>query len=104
MGELKQYCIYKSVGFSRLIPYLIVLQHDGLRNLNDVVAAPVVKAQNIKGIPLINPKITINASPYLAQIDKLSALNKRNFGDFVLDCDKQYYEFIGAIDRLFTGI
>lgn len=104
MPDLKQYCVYKSKGLSRLIPYLIVLQHDGFSNLDDFVAAPVVKAKNIPGIPVINPIIQINDKPYIAQIEKLSALHKSNFGDFVLDCDGQYYEFVSAIDRLFSGI
>ena len=104
MKTLKQYCVYEAKGFSRLIPYLIVLQYDGLYDLNDVVAAPVVKATRIKGIPVLNPKIEIDAQPFFVQVEKLSALNKRNFGELVGDFDEQFYEFTKAIDRLFSGI
>lgn len=104
MSDFKQYCVYKSKGISRLIPYLIVLQHDGFRNLDDIVAAPVVKSDHIRGLPIMNPKIDINGQSYFVQVEKLSVLNKRNFGEFVEDFDTQHYDFIKAIDRLFSGI
>lgn len=101
---MKQYCVYKSKGLSRLIPYLIVLQHDGFRRLDDVIAAPVVKEDKIRGIPIINPRIEIDGETYFVQVDKLSVLNKRNFGDYAADFDQKHDAFIRAIDRLFSGI
>ncbi len=101
---MKQYNIYKSKNRRSPVKLLCVIQSDYMNDLSTIIAAPVYLVKGSNPISVLHPLISINEESYFVEVESLSALDRRYFGDHVADVSEDYYEFSKALDRLFSGI
>ena len=87
-------------GRGRLV---VVLQHEHLSQLGNVVVAPLFAHGELEAIDRLRPIVVIDARPYVVAVDQLAALPTRQVGSPVANLESARYEIINALDFLFGG-
>jgi len=87
-------------GRGRLV---VVLQHEHLSQLGNVVVAPLFAHGELEAIDRLRPIVVIDARPYVVAVDQLAALPTRQVGSPVANLESARYDLINALDFLFAG-
>ncbi|CAA7622907.1 conserved hypothetical protein [Magnetospirillum sp. LM-5] len=97
---MHQFDVHQSSG-----PLLVILQSDMIGELNVVVAAPLVPAEDWP-VPArhLHPVCLLDDSPYVLVTNHLAAVTKDRIGRRVGSVDAHRSDIINALDFLFTGI
>jgi toxin CcdB len=82
----------------------LVLQHQGLLDLPNVVVAPLIDAKAItRPLPKLNPVLSLGEDSYVLRTDLITAIPVIAIKESLGSAMDDYFDIIGAIDRLFTG-
>ena len=87
-------------GRGRLV---VVLQHEQLSQLGNVVVAPLFADGELDAIDRLRPVVIIDACPYVVAVDRLAALPTRQLSSPVANIESARYDLINALDFLFAG-
>ena len=87
-------------GRGRLV---VVLQHEHLSQLGNVVAAPLFAHGELEAIDRLRPVVVVDAHRYVAAVDLLASLPTRQLGSPVANLESARYDLINALDFLFAG-
>jgi toxin CcdB len=87
-------------GRGRLV---VVLQHEHLSQLGNVVVAPLFAHGELEAIDRLRPVVVIDARPYIVAVDRLAGLPTRQVGSAVANLESARYDLINALDFLFAG-
>ena len=82
---------------------VVVLQHEHLSQLGNVVVAPLFAHGELEGIDRLRPVVVIDARPYVVAVDRLAGLPTRQVGAPVANLESARYDLINALDFLFAG-
>lgn len=87
-----------------LIPYLLDVQSDVLRNLATRVVVPLLTVSAM-GRPAkhLNPRFNVEGITVIMSTAELAGINVRDLGQKVASLKQHREEIVGAIDFLFTG-
>ncbi|MBC7833155.1 MAG: CcdB family protein [Hyphomicrobium sp.] len=88
------------VGGGRLV---VLLQHEHLSQLSNVVVAPLFAQGELEAIDRLRPVVVVDAHPYVVAVDLLAALPARQIGSPVANLESARYDLINALDFLFAG-
>lgn len=100
---MAQFDVYKNINESskQIIPYLLDIQNDILKNLSSCVVVPLVL--NAKGAKILNPIFNIENQTVTMSTAELASIPKDKIGAKVCSLEDKRDEIIGAIDFLITG-
>lgn len=86
-------------------PYLLVLQHDLLRDLGTVVVAPLVH-EEVFGQPaaILNPVFTVQDTRVILSAAELAGISRQGLGTSVGSLSDDRSAILAAVDFLFTGV
>jgi toxin CcdB len=87
-------------GRGRLV---VVLQHEHLAQLSNVVVAPLFADGELEVIDRLRPVVEVDARTYIVAVDRLAALPGRQLGSPMANLESARYELINALDFLFGG-
>jgi toxin CcdB len=87
-------------GRGRLV---VVLQHEHLDQLSNVVVAPLFAKGQLETIDRLRPVVVVEARTYVVAVDRLAALPGRQLGSPVANLEGARYEIVNALDFLFGG-
>ena len=87
-------------GRGRLV---VVLQHEHLSQLINVVAAPLFAHDELEAIDRLRPIVVVEAHTYIVAVDRLASLPTRQLGSPLANLESARYELIHALDFLFAG-
>ncbi len=87
-------------GRGRLV---VVLQHEHLSQLANVVVAPLFVEGEMDAVDRLRPIVVVAARTYIVGVDRLASLPTRQLGAPVANLDGSRYELINALDFLFAG-
>lgn len=86
-------------------PYLLVLQHDLLRELATVVVAPMVRADAFgRPAATLNPVFTIADARVVLSVAELAGVSRSGLGQRITSLADERDVILAALDLLFTGI
>jgi toxin CcdB len=85
-------------------PYFIVLQHGILNRLSTRVVAPLIAPKSIPFLERLMPEVTVNGSRYVVDVTNLGVMPTPQIGSTVENLESRRYDFIRALDLIFTGI
>ena len=102
----KQYdiCSNANSASRKLVPYLIVLQADLMRDFQTVIVAPLRRESMATTIAKLNPVVKIEGKTFRVSMAELAGVLRSQLGNVVANVEDQHREFVDAIDLLFTGI
>lgn len=90
---------------ARWAPYLVVLQHNLLADLDTIVVAPLVRMdEGFQAISGLNPAVEFSDEPFAVSIQELAGISRANLGAMVGTLEAHRDTIIRALDILFTGI
>jgi toxin CcdB len=103
---VRQYDICRNLNMAsrKEAPFLIVLQADLLEDLRTVVIAPVRVETLATKISKLIPAAIVKGKPYRFSMPELTGILRKYLGEVVANVVNQHYEFVAAIDLIFTGI
>ena len=103
---MRQYDICRNSHLSsrKLIPFLVVLQADLMRDFKTVVVAPLMLETVSTSISKLNPKVVVLGKTYRVSMAELASILRKQLGEVVANAEDQHREFVAAIDLVFTGI
>ncbi len=81
----------------------MVLQHEHLSQLINVVAAPLFAHDELEAIDRLRPIVVVEAHTYIVAVDRLASLPTRQLGSPLANLESARYELINALDFLFAG-
>lgn len=85
-------------------PYLLVLQHDLLRDLATVVVAPLVRVEAFgRPATILNPIFTVRESRVVLSTAELAGVTRQGLGEPVSSLAAHRTEILAAVDLLLTG-
>ena len=87
-------------GGGRLV---VVLQHEHLSQLSNVVVAPLFAYGELEAIDRLRPVVVVDARNYVVAVDRLASLPTRQLGSPLANLEGARYELINALDFLFAG-
>ena len=87
-------------GRGRLV---VVLQHEHLSQLGNVVVAPLFAHGELEAIDRLRPVVVVDARPYVVAVDRLASLPTRQLRSPVANLESARYDLINALDFLFAG-
>ncbi len=85
-------------------PFLIVLQSNGLSELDTCIVAPPMKPRTIKFFERLMPEVTVNGAKYTIAVPDLGVIPPDLISSPVANLESERYRIIGAIDLVFTGV
>lgn len=86
-------------------PYLVVLQHDLLDELDTVVVAPLVLSDRApRPVRGLNPVIEFSGRSLQVSTQELAGVSRRHLGEVVGTLEGRREDLIHALDLLFTGL
>ncbi|HYW92408.1 MAG TPA: CcdB family protein [Gammaproteobacteria bacterium] len=86
-------------------PYVVVLQHDLLGDLDTVVAAPLVREdQAPRPLHGLDPVVELSGERFVVSTQELAGVSRRHLGEVAGTLEAKRDALIKAIDLLFTGI
>ena len=85
-------------------PYLVVLQHDRVSSVVDIVVAPLVRPSSRHARTRLHPTVDVTGETFVIFIEDLAAVPRHTLGRVVGNAEDSRYEIVGALDLLFTGI
>jgi toxin CcdB len=83
---------------------VLLLQADLLSDVNTRVVAPLIEAKRIKPVAKLQPIIRIGRTPYVALVDKMSAIMTAEIRAVVASKRDQEWDFRRALDLVFVGV
>ena len=103
---MRQYdiCRNNNSASRKLVPFVIVLQADLLRDFKTVVVAPLMAQMPATSISRLNPTVKLDGKVYRVSMVELASVLRKKLGEVVDNVEDQHREFVDAIDLLFTGI
>lgn len=85
-------------------PYLLVLQHDLLRDLATVVVAPLVRVEGFgRPATVLNPIFTVQDTRVVLSTAELAGVTRQGLGETVTSLAGYRSEILAAVDLLLTG-
>jgi toxin CcdB len=87
-------------GRGRLV---IVLQHEHLSQLGNVVVAPLFAKDELEVIERLRPRILVGRRSYIVAVDLVASLPVHRLGAPVANAESSRYDLINALDFLFAG-
>jgi toxin CcdB len=86
-------------------PYLIVLQHDLLNDLDTVVVAPLTReGEGPHPLRGLNPVVELSGERLVLSAQELAGVSRRHLGSVVGTLEAEREALIHAVDLLFTGV
>lgn len=86
-------------------PYLLVLEHDLLRELATAVVAPLVREEHFgRPAAILNPVFTIGDARVVLSTAELAGIARRDLGEGVTSLAERRSEVLAAVDLLFSGV
>jgi toxin CcdB len=83
---------------------LLILQSDFAGDFPSVVVAPLVLTQQQHTrLPRLHRELMVGGQVYVAQINRLAAIDRRDLGVIVGNAETEREALISALDLLFTG-
>jgi toxin CcdB len=82
---------------------VVVLQHEHLSQLANVVVAPLFVEDEMDAVDRLRPLVIVEAQTYIVAVDRLASLSTRQLGAPVANLEGSRYELINALDFLFAG-
>jgi toxin CcdB len=82
---------------------VVVLQHEHLSQLGNIVVAPLFAHGDLEAIDRLRPVVVVDARPYVVAVDRLAALPTRQLGSPLANLESARYDLINALDVLFAG-
>ena len=79
----------------------MVLQHEHLGQLGNIVVAPLFADGEFEGIDRLRPVVEVDARTYIVAVDLLAALPGRQLGSPMANLESARYELINELDFLF---
>ncbi len=103
---MRQYDICKNtnVASRKLVPFVVVLQADLLQDFHTTIVAPLMLETPATKISKLNPIVKIAGKSYRVSMAELSSVLRKHLGEVVANVENQHYEFVAAIDLIFTGV
>jgi len=96
-------CAATGPGLSGRGRLVVVLQHEHLDQLANVVVAPLFAKDELDHIARLRPIVLIARKKYVVAVDRLASLPRRQLGAPVANLESARYELINALDFLFAG-
>lgn len=91
-------------GTASWAPYLLVLQHDLLRDLATVVVAPLVHEEAFgRPATVLNPVFTIQNIRVVLSTAELAGVTRQGMGEPMSSLAAHRSEILAAVDLLLTG-
>ena len=87
-------------GRGRLV---VVLQHEHLSQLSNVVVAPLFADGELKALDRLRPVVVVDAHTYVVAVDRLASVPGCQLGSPMANLESARYELINALDFLFGG-
>jgi toxin CcdB len=104
---MSQFTVYqnKNPQTKKLIPYLLDVQSELLRDLHTCVVVPLTAADKNKDktISRLTPILKVNGTEYLMLTPQLAGIMRKELGKPVETLSDARNEIISAIDFLVTG-
>ena len=102
---MPQFDIYRNPR-KRRYPVLLDVQDDLLSQLSTRVVVPLMTLERYGARPItrLNPTATIDGTEYVAVFQELAAIPASVLGKPIGSLADQRFDFVTAIDLLFTGI
>lgn len=102
---MKRYdvCIATGPGVAGRKRLIVVLQHDNISDLDEVVVAPLYLTSQLSSVRHLRPKVRLDDQDYLIAVDRLGAMPRRQLGAPLANLEQLRYEITKALDLLFTG-
>jgi toxin CcdB len=103
---MPQFDVHRNAGsdMARIIPYLLNVQHDMLRDLSTRIVIPLFRQTGFrKPIGRLNPTIRVRGTALVLGTDEITAVGIDRLGDVVANLEADRYRILGAIDLLLTG-
>ena len=86
-------------------PYLIVLQHDLLSDLDTVVVAPLVRESECpRPLRGLNPMVEFSGQRFVVSTQELAGVSRRDLGTVVGSIQAARTALMEAVDFLFAGV
>lgn len=100
---MAQFDVYENINeqTKSLVPYLLDVQHDILKNLSTRVVVPLVL--NKKSIKNLTPIFDIKENSFVMNTSQIAGVPIESLGNKVFSLKDKRDEIIGAIDFLITG-
>jgi len=103
---MRQYdiCRNNNAASRKLVPFVIVLQADLMRDFHTVIVAPLMTDANAPNITKLNPTLKVQGKTYRVSMAELASVLRKQLGEIVTNVEDQHLEFVAAIDLIFTGV
>jgi hypothetical protein len=85
-------------------PYLVVLQTNGLADLNTRVVAPLIAPKHIPFFDRLMPEVVIKGARYVIDITNVGVVPTRELPAAIMNVESHRDRIIAAIDLVFTGV
>lgn len=85
-------------------PYLVVLQSNGLADLNTRIVAPLITPKKLPLFERLMPEVTVAKSRYVIDMTNIGVVPTHELSKFVANLESERYRIVAAIDLVFTGI
>jgi toxin CcdB len=85
-------------------PYLVVLQSNGLTDLNTRIVAPLIASKKMPLFERLMPEVTIAKSKYVIDATNIGVVPAHALSKSIANLESERYRIVAAIDLVFTGI
>jgi toxin CcdB len=85
-------------------PYLVILQSDGLAELNTRIVAPLIAPKTVPLFERLMPEVIIAKKRYVIDMTNIGVVPAHELVRPIDNLESQRYRIVGAIDLVFTGI
>jgi toxin CcdB len=85
-------------------PYLIILQANGLANLNTRIVAPLVAPKRLPLFERLMPEVTVAKSRYVIDVTNIGVVPAHELSKPIANLESERYRIVAAVDLVFTGI
>jgi toxin CcdB len=102
----KQFDVYRNPdpNSAKSHPYLVVLQVNGLDELNTRVVAPLVAPKSIPMFDRLMPTMSVEGAMFVIDPTNLAAVHVRMLKEPIANLESERNRILGAIDLVFVGI
>jgi mRNA-degrading endonuclease toxin of MazEF toxin-antitoxin module len=102
---MKRFDVCRASGFGiagkgRLV---IILQHEHFVDLDSVIVVPLYGTRELPVVQNVRPEIKVDRQKYVAAVDRLASLPKKQLGPAVANAESIRFELLRAIDKLISG-
>ena len=96
-------CANPDPASSEAHPYLVVLQTNGLVDLNTRVVAPLIPPKRIPFFERLMPEVVVKGTRYVIDITNIGVVPTRELPGAIMNIESHRDRIVAAIDLVFTG-